>query len=101
MVDLVLLAAVVCILGILLVGRHTFNPELAELEARVIREAQLQRKEAHAEERRETIWVDAVRPEIASQDLLVLAAATREAVADLPEVAEVPAKGASALEQGD
>jgi len=98
MVDLVLLAAVVCILGILLVGRHTFNPELAEFEARVIREAQLQRKEAHAAECREMIWVDAVQPEIASQDLLVLAAATQEgteAVAEAPEAPEVSKAGRS------
>jgi hypothetical protein len=88
MVDLVLLAAVVCILGILLVGRYTFNPELTEFEARVIREAHLQRQEAHAAERRELIWVDAVQPEIASQDLLVLAAATQEGADEATEVRE-------------
>ena len=52
MVDLVLLALAVCILGILLVGRYTFNPELTEFEERVIREAHLQRQEAHAADRR-------------------------------------------------
>ena len=88
MVDLVLFAVAVCMLGFLLAGRYTLNPELAEFETRVIRESHLRRLEAYAAEQRARFWMDDVQAEIATQDLLALAEATREEAEEAAEVLE-------------
>ena len=76
MLDFVLLASAAYLILIVLlgpaVGRCIMTPELAEFEARLIREGNLQRARAEAVR----IRVDDAGPAIATQDLLALAAAS-------------------------
>jgi hypothetical protein len=80
MLHFILLASTAYLILILLlgpaVGRCIMTPELAEFEARLIREAHLQRRS----EEDARIRVGDMGPAIATRDLLALAAASEPAI---------------------